>query len=116
MNICMVAYSFYETDNRVRRYSEFLAGEGHRVDVFCLKQPQCVTGKDEANLKVFHLQERIKNEKAKPTYATRILSFFLKALMQLTIRHLRNPYQVVHIHSVPDFLVFAAVVPKLFRL
>ena len=37
MNHCSIAYTFYETDYRVRRYAEALAGSGNRVDVIALK-------------------------------------------------------------------------------
>jgi glycosyltransferase involved in cell wall biosynthesis len=40
-------------------------------------------------------------------------SFFVLAAAVLTVRHLRRPYQVVQVNSMPDFLVFAALVPKL---
>jgi glycosyltransferase involved in cell wall biosynthesis len=39
--------------------------------------------------------------------------FFTLAAAHLTARHLRRPYQVVQANSMPDFLVFAALVPKL---
>lgn len=38
--------------------------------------------------------------------------FFTLAAAVLTARHLRHPYQVVQANSMPDFLVFAALVPK----
>jgi len=31
----------------------------------------------------------------------------------LSINHLRKPYQLIHVHSVPDFLVFTAWLPRL---
>ena len=31
----------------------------------------------------------------------------------LTVRHLRRPYAVIQVNTMPDFLVFAAIVPKL---
>ena len=36
MKICMLAYTFYETDNRVRRYAEALSGRGDSVEVISL--------------------------------------------------------------------------------
>ena len=45
LRVCMVAYTFYESDNRVMRYAETLAGEGHHVEVFVmcdLRQLLCV--------------------------------------------------------------------------
>jgi glycosyltransferase involved in cell wall biosynthesis len=39
--------------------------------------------------------------------------FFALAAGTLTMRHIRHPYAVVQANSMPDFLVFAALVPKL---
>ena len=36
--VCMVAYSFYESDNRVMRYAEALAARGDHVDVLSLQR------------------------------------------------------------------------------
>lgn len=35
---CMLAYSFYESDNRVRRYAETLVKQGYQVDVITLRK------------------------------------------------------------------------------
>ena len=37
MRACMVAYTFYESDGRVRRYAETLA-KGDQVDVIALRR------------------------------------------------------------------------------
>src|SRR5262249_10588832 len=39
LNIAMVAYSFYDRDNRVMRYAEALAARGDHVDVISLAKP-----------------------------------------------------------------------------
>ncbi len=38
LRACMVSYSFYESDNRVRRYAELLADQGYRVDAIALQK------------------------------------------------------------------------------
>ena len=30
-------------------------------------------------------------------------------------KHLKKPYEVIHVHSVPDFEIFAALLPKMIR-
>ena len=40
-------------------------------------------------------------------------AFFVAVAAVLTVRHLRRPYAVVQVNTMPDFLVFAAVVPRL---
>jgi glycosyltransferase involved in cell wall biosynthesis len=108
----MVAYTFYETDNRVMRYAETLAKRGDEVDVIAHY------GKEKGTLvrngvRVLRVQQRIPNEKRKITYLYRLSMFFLRAMVLLSINHLRKPYQLIHVHSVPDFLVFTAWLPRL---
>jgi glycosyltransferase involved in cell wall biosynthesis len=108
----MVAYTFYETDNRVMRYAETLAKRGDVVDVIAHY------GKEKGNLtrngvRVLRVQQRIPNEKSKFTYLFRISLFFLRAMIVLSFNQLRKPYQLIHVHSVPDFLVFTAWLPKM---
>jgi len=39
LRVCMVAYTFYETDSRVMRYAEALTQRGDQVDAFVLRKP-----------------------------------------------------------------------------
>ncbi|MGO9376000.1 MAG: glycosyltransferase family 4 protein [Syntrophobacteraceae bacterium] len=64
-------------------------------------------------VRVFRIQERIRNEKGKLDYLVRLLKFFFRSGQLLTSRHLKDPYDLIHVHSVPDFEVFAALAPKL---
>ena len=64
-------------------------------------------------VRVFRTQEREKNESTKFAYLFRILTFFWRASVAVSVKHMRSRYDVVHVHSVPDFLVFAAALPRL---
>jgi len=41
------------------------------------------------------------------------LRFFCFAFLQVSLLHLRRPYDIVQVHTMPDFLVFTTLVPKL---
>jgi glycosyltransferase involved in cell wall biosynthesis len=114
IRVCMLTYSFYSSDARVRRYAEALACRGDHVDVLSL-------GADDENqhevlngVNVYRIQKRTKNEKSKFEYLYRMAKFFLISGFCLTKRNHKTPYDLIHVHSVPDFEVFAAVIPKLF--
>ncbi|MGA7521088.1 MAG: glycosyltransferase [Acidobacteriaceae bacterium] len=112
--ICMVAYSGYETDGRIRRYAEALARRGDMVDVIALeglRGAQKVSTLNGAT--IYHLMRRDHNETGHWSYASRLLRFLFRSSVVLTRLHKRNRYDVVHIHNMPDFLVFAAWYPKL---
>ena len=112
--ICMIAYSPYEDDNRVRRYAETLAKRGDQVDVIALSRDPAQPPVEEIEgVTVYRVQHREHNERSKWTYARRLLQFLARSSRALTRLHARNRYDVIHIHNMPDFLVFAAWYPKL---
>ena len=109
----MVAYSFYEGDNRVRRYAETLAKRGDRVDVFSLRQKGQPARGIVNGVRVFRIQRRVVNEKTKFSHLGRLLLFFMRSMAFLSVEQMKERYDLVHVHSVPDFEVFAAILPKL---
>ena len=109
----MLTPNSYETDNRVRRYAEALVRRGDQVDVIALSGGDVPLGMEEVSgVTVFRIVNRVRNERGKWTYAWRLLRFFLAASLFLTRRHYRIRYDLIHVHNVPDFLVFAAWYPK----
>jgi glycosyltransferase involved in cell wall biosynthesis len=114
MRVCVLAYAFYENDLRVLRYAEALARRGDQVDVIALRYPGLDAHGVINGVRLYRIQGRIKNEKNKFSYFYRIIKFLMISGMLLSWLHVKNRYDLVHVHSVPDFLVFAAIVPKLF--
>jgi glycosyltransferase involved in cell wall biosynthesis len=108
----MVAYSLYEMDNRVRRYAEALANRGDEVDVYTLGQPGQQSHGELNGVRIHRIQTRVRNEKKPVTYLAKLLLFLLRSSLVLAKKSLRDRYDVIHVHSVPDFEVFAALVPK----
>lgn len=113
MNVCMVAYTFYEADNRVRRYAESLAQRGDRVEAFALQSPGQAAYEIIRGVHVHRIQKRVVDEGGPLSYLVKLLLFFIRSAVLLAKRHLAAPYQLVHVHSVPDFEVFAALIPRL---
>jgi glycosyltransferase involved in cell wall biosynthesis len=110
----MLTYSFYESDARVARYAETLARRGDHVDIFSLRQEGQGTRQDINGVHVHRIQLRERNETGKLTFLARLLRFFLNSSFSVGKEHIRKPYNLIHVHSVPDFEVFAAIVPRLF--
>jgi glycosyltransferase involved in cell wall biosynthesis len=113
LRVAMVSYSFYETDNRVLRYASTLAKRGDHVDVFSLRGPDRPAEEVLDGVHVHRLQGRILNEKSRFSYVWRISQFLFRAAIQVSKRDIRQRYDLIHIHSVPDFMVFSALLPKL---
>jgi glycosyltransferase involved in cell wall biosynthesis len=109
----MVAYTGYESDNRVRRYAEALAQRGDTVDVVALRL-EGQSSKDVLNgVRIFRIQRRVRNEKGRFAYLGKLLLFFLRSMLFLTREQIRERYEIIHVHSIPDFEVFAALYAKL---
>ncbi len=113
MNVCMIAYTFYEGDNRVRRYAETLVKRGDRVDAICLQQPGSRHYAKVAGVSVYKIQPRTINERFKIEYLLKLLVFLIKSAYYVTKLNFKKKYDVIHVHSVPDFEVFATFIPKL---
>lgn len=113
--VCMVNYSSYQIDMRVVRYSEALVANGDSVDV--LDVSELSEGPDQENINgvnVFHLQKRLgKTEKSQLSFLRPLLRFLAVSSVWLARHHYRKAYDLIHVHNMPDFLVLAALVPKL---
>jgi len=113
LRVCHLAYTFYESDNRVLRYAESLASRGDTVDVIALRRPGSPARAELSGVQIHRIQRRSVNERQAWTYLLKIATFAVRSAVVLGLRQLSKPYDVVHVHNVPDFLVFAALVPKL---
>jgi glycosyltransferase involved in cell wall biosynthesis len=113
MRACMVGYAFYETDNRIRRYAEALVRRGDEVDAIVLQREGQVPFEIIKGVRVYRIQKRVRDEKGPFSYLRKVLMFLFRSTWALTVQHLKARYDVIHVHSVPDFEVFATIVPKL---
>lgn len=109
----MLAYTFYEFDARVRRYAETLARRGDHVDVIALGHNHEPSKDIIQGVHLFKIQRRTYNERGRISYLLKLLLFFLRSMLFLTKKQLQHRYHLIHVHSVPDFEVFAAWFPKL---
>ena len=111
--MAVVLFSTFPGDPRPRRAAETFVHAGMNVDVICLMdegspQRDTFNGIEIDRIAIKH------NRGSKLNYMLRYGLFILIAFTKLAIRSLTKPYDVVHIHNMPDVLVFAALVPKLF--
>jgi glycosyltransferase involved in cell wall biosynthesis len=113
LRVCMIVYSFYESDTRVLQYATALTKRGDSVDVIALKRDDASPERTVLDgVNVHRIQSRTLNEKGSIVYATRILRFLVRAALLLRRLHQTHHYDLIHVHNVPDFLVFSAVFPR----
>jgi len=112
--VISVVYSSYPSDPRPRRAAEALVRHGANVEVICLKERD-----DELQRETFngvHITRiPLKRRRAgKLSYIYQYGTMILRAGIILAYRTIRNRFDIVHIHNMPDILVFSALIPKLF--
>jgi len=110
---CMVVHSYYPADPRVRRETEALISDGWAVDIICLRDAKQLAVEQCGGATVYRLPVRRHRGGGIAVYLLEYLQFSALAAAKLAQRHLRQRYDVVQVHNMPDFLVFTAIVPRL---
>lgn len=112
--VCMVVYSYYPMDQRVRREAEILVENGVLVHIICARKENEKKFDIHNKIKIFRVPLQIKRRGGYLAYFFRYFMFLLLSTALLTQLFIKNRYNVIHIHSLPDYEVFCAVIPKLF--
>ena len=108
--ICIVRHFRY--DLLVRREAEALHGAGFDVDVVCLG-PESKEKEKEINGVRLHYLSLSRKKGNLARYMFDYFSFFLLVALKLTVLHLQRPFACIQVNNMPDFLVFATLIPRL---
>ena len=114
--VCMIVHAYYEEDPRVRREAESLVARGRPVDVFALRRPGDPPRGVIDGVAVRRLDVQRHQGAGLGTYLREYVAFLLRAGWAATRAHRRRRYAVVQVHTLPDFLVFAALPLRLARV
>ena len=109
----MLTHSYYEEDPRVRREAEALVSSGRPVHVFALRKPSDGPLAELDGVQIRRVDVQRHQGAGLRTYVSEYLSFLLRAGLALSRAHRRQPYGLVQVHTLPDFLVFAAIPVRL---
>jgi glycosyltransferase involved in cell wall biosynthesis len=112
MRIAVVRQGNFELDPRVQREVHALLDAGHEVDVIALRRSGQPYIEREGRLTIRRVPAP-RQRGGTIAYLAEYALFFLMALALLTALHIRRRYKLVQVHSLPDPLVFVAIVPKL---
>lgn len=113
--VVAVVYSSYPADPRPRRAAEALAKEGAIVEVVCLRETDEEPRHEFFNGVDITRVPMTRHRGGKLSYFVRYGLFTLLSGAFLAYRAFKRPYDLVHVHNMPDVLVFSALVPKLLR-
>lgn len=114
MKVCMLVHQNYFVDQRVIRYADSLLEKGHRVDVICPVNKKYEFMKKGSPVHVNTIPVFHGNSSHAIEYLLEYGIAFLLYFVLLTWRFIFHGYDVIHVHNMPDFLVFAAFVPRIF--
>ena len=108
----VLLFSYFPSDARPRRAAEALAREGMIVDVFCLRRDETEPPRESiGGINLFRFRLR-RHRGSKLRYVAQYSSFVLRCFARLALRSFSHRYDLVHVHNMPDVLVFSALVPK----
>jgi glycosyltransferase involved in cell wall biosynthesis len=108
--ICSVAYTHYRSDPRVRREAEALAQRGDSVTVLALREQGRPHTEVVDGVRVIGFPISRHRGQGQARYVTSYAQFFGRVAAHLTRRP--RSYDLIHVHSLPEAMVFAAVAPK----
>src|SRR5215469_10661958 len=121
IRVCAITCDCYPDDPLVRRTAEAAAGAGHEYHVVCsMRAGQ--TGYELCNGVHVHRIAIPRLDGAPlgrisgmPLGITLVLwtVFTVLAFVKIAALHARFRFNVVHAHNMPDFIVFAGLIPKL---
>ena len=109
----MISFDWYPFEVRSLREAQAAGSAGHRVDFICLRQPYETKHEIYDGVHVYRLPINRNYDGSLPQTIFQWCWFRLLAAIKIARLHMKNRYDVVHVHNMPDFLVFAALVPKL---
>ena len=114
LSVAMLLHGTYPWDERVKREAEALVDAGHSVDVLCLSQHAAEPRRDACHgVSVHRAKSSRSRSEGKVSYILEYLRSFVGAGTKLGLLNLRRRYDVIQVHTLPDFLVFAALPLKL---
>ena len=109
----MLTHSYYEEDPRVRREAEAVAASGRPVTVFALRRPGDPPAGELAGVAIRRLDVQRHQGAGIATYLGEYAAFFARAAWALFRAHRSERFALVQVHTLPDFLVFAALPVRL---
>ena len=111
--VCLIRQGYHPLDTRVRREIDALTAAGHDVDVVCARRPGERYRDRLGRVTVLRLPLAAARTQDPLGYVFRYAVFGLAAALVVAALWRRRRWDIVQVNSMPDALVFAALVPRL---
>jgi glycosyltransferase involved in cell wall biosynthesis len=109
----MIAYTHYRFDGRVRLEAESLVKWGYEVIFLVPKAKATSATYTLEGVTVKELNVTKYNGKNKLSYLLSYITFLVLAFASCTRLFFQSRVRVIHVHNMPDVLVFAAIIPRI---
>jgi glycosyltransferase involved in cell wall biosynthesis len=109
---CIIRQAPYPQDQLVRREVETLHDAGFDVTVICSHLPTDLV-QEEVNGVHVHRLSASNKKGGVLLYIYKYLRFFVLAAFKVTALYLKQPFDVIQVNTMPDFLVFCTLIPRL---
>lgn len=114
-NICMIVYTNYSVDARVQREAETLAAlPQYTVSVITLKESTLAERRMIRGVIVQEMNLTKYQGRSASRYLQSYLKFTLLAFLKCNRLLVGRSLDIVHVHNMPNFIVFSAIIPLLF--
>jgi len=110
----MVAYTHYQTDPRCRREATLAAESGWDVHFYALSKDGAARTSPIEGITLHELAMPRYRGGSPVAYVISYLRFLLLASWSVQSHHIKARYDVVHVNTMPDFMVATALLPRLF--
>ncbi len=107
--VLMIVHSYVAEDPRVRREAEALIAAGRAVTVIGLRRPDEPERLDLGGIDIHQLDVQRHQGAGIGTYLREYVTFLARATVRAVRLHRTQRFGLVQVHSLPDFLVFAAL-------
>lgn len=114
INVCLLLHHHYSSDPRARRYADALIAAGVHVDVVSLREPDHVLARyarvDRLRFYTIPMDHGSDN---RGHYLLEYMVALILFTARLLVLYVKHRYKIIQVHNIPDFLIFAALIPRL---
>lgn len=110
--VCIIRFASYPKESHVRRDARSLLEAGYEVYIIASRDKGQKGRETVDGVRVHRLPISTRRGSA-AVYMWRYSAFFILCFLTLSVLHLRRRYRVIEVDTMPDFLVFATLLPKL---
>lgn len=111
--VCMIAMASYPGDPRIRREAEALEEAGYEVDVLCRYSGNQPTKEKFGRITAYRIMNAPQRDN-RIVYLLQSFIFLVVAFFYLLVLSINKRYYIIQAHNLPDYLIFAAAIHKLF--